>query len=199
MLRVLRSVAQDYSELAVQVSDWDAPGLGEWSVRELVGHTLGGLARIEQYRSVPVDASAHVIESAAEYYRISFALPGVHEQVATRGREAGIALGADPVDHVADEIERILGSLSADPLPITIATLVGPMQTEAYLATRICELVVHGDDLCRATGLVWNPSEDASMVAMNCVFSLGSHELRASVLAAVLGRGDFPAPTNIFA
>ena len=76
---------------------WDKPGLGEWSIRELVAHVFGAMdgptVHAEQGR--PVAA-----ESAAGYYVQAMSSPRVHEEVAERARESAELLGDDSVEAV---------------------------------------------------------------------------------------------------
>ena len=46
---------------------WDRPGLGEWDVRALVGHTSRALVTVETYLARPAEAAD--IASATEYFR----------------------------------------------------------------------------------------------------------------------------------
>jgi hypothetical protein len=69
---------------------WDQPGLGEWDVRALVGHTSRSFLTVESYLDRP--ASTIEITSAVEYVRATRAM-AAGPAVAARGREAGAALG----------------------------------------------------------------------------------------------------------
>ena len=73
---------------------WDAPALGQWSVRSLVGHTSRALITVETY----VDRPRAIVEvgSARRYFEMIFAAGGDDDAVAQRGRDAGVALGSDP-------------------------------------------------------------------------------------------------------
>ena len=74
---------------------WHGPGLGEWGMRALVGHTSRALLTVEQSLDTPVERAD--IDSAEDYYetvaRAKIADAGM---VLRRGVEAGEALGADP-------------------------------------------------------------------------------------------------------
>jgi uncharacterized protein (TIGR03083 family) len=128
---------------------WDEPGLGEWDIRALVGHTSRSLLTVEEYLARP--AAAVEIASSADYYR---AVRGMTAgpAVAQRGRDAGAALGDAPAAAVAEIAARVLPFVAActgDELPTTIA---GGMRLADYLPTRTFELVVHTCDLARALG-----------------------------------------------
>src|SRR5204863_1144842 len=82
---------------------WDRPGLGEWDVRALVGHTSRALLTVETYLARP--AAAVDVASAPDYYRATRAV-AADPAVAARGRDAGIALGSDPAATVAEIAAR---------------------------------------------------------------------------------------------
>ncbi len=128
---------------------WDRPGLGEWDVRALVGHTSRALLTVETYLGRP--ATAAEITSAAEYYRATRVIAGGPE-VAERGREAGAALGAEPADAVAVIAARVLPLVAAEDGSALVTTVAGGMRLADYLPTRTFELVVHTADLAAALG-----------------------------------------------
>jgi uncharacterized protein (TIGR03083 family) len=156
--------------MAASVGDrWEAPGLGEWTVRDLVGHTSRSLLTVEEYLARP--AASVEIASAAAYYRaIRHATAG--PAVAQRGRDAGAALGADPVAAVAELVARVLpllGSLDGDELVTTIA---GGMRLADYLPTRTFELAVHTADLAAALGVAPSMPPTAAAQALAVVADL---------------------------
>lgn len=130
----------------IPADDWEQPGLGEWDVRALVGHTSRSLITVDTYLDQP--AERVVIESPEDYYlhiESLSRLPGVAE----RGRVAGGALGDDPAAAVTDLCERVLARIPVDD-PV-IETIAGGMRLSDYLPTRTFELVVHGHDIVAAT------------------------------------------------
>lgn len=128
---------------------WSEPGLGEWDVRALVGHTAEALLTVEKYAARP--ATEVAADSPAAYFRAAL----VHAdgpEVVEEGRQAGAALGPDPVAAVAgiaERVRRLLGTLSPDDL---VTTYVGGMRLGDYLPTRTFELAVHTADLAAALG-----------------------------------------------
>ena len=129
---------------------WAEPGLGEWDVRSLVGHTSRALLTVETYLGRPAEVVE--VESAVGYYAATRALaagPGV----ADRGREAGEALGADPAKAVAAISARVLPVVTACDGTEVVTTIAGGMRLADYLPTRTFELVVHTADLAAAIGV----------------------------------------------
>ena len=80
--------------------------MGQWSVRALVGHTSRALITVENYVARP--KAVVEVGSARRYFEIIFAAGGDDDAVAQRGRDAGVALGADPAGAVDDIADRVL-------------------------------------------------------------------------------------------
>src|SRR5664279_6315178 len=91
------SAAGFFAELVETIPStaWDGPGLGEWDLRSLVGHTGRSLSTVTTYLAKP--AEAVVVQSTTAYYRWVVQQVGADPaSVTERGRQAGIALGEDP-------------------------------------------------------------------------------------------------------
>ncbi len=129
---------------------WENTGLGEWDIRSLVGHTTRSYLTIEEYLGKPA-AAVEAVDPVTYYRAIRkfYDMPGVAE----RGREAGRALGADPVvavQQVAERVEALVRTKDGSEL---LTSLGGAMRLVDYLPTRTFELVVHTADLSRALGV----------------------------------------------
>lgn len=176
---------------ALGAEQWESPGLGEWTVRELVGHTLRAFSTVDRFLDTPLDAVAAA--DAAEYYRIALGgMPDVHAQVAERGREAGAALGNDPAAAAVEQVSATLGRLDATSGDEIGQTAVGGMFLRDYLETRLVELVVHHSDLCHAIGLPPGDLGAAGVRATATVLASASAADRDLVLRAALGRAELP-------
>ena len=72
------------------------PGLGEWDVRALVGHTSRSLITVSTYLRTP--AEREDVTSAADYYaRVrEYSANAGAADIVERGRQAGRDLGDDP-------------------------------------------------------------------------------------------------------
>ena len=128
---------------------WEQPGLGEWDVRALVGHTSRSFLTVESYLARPADAVE--VGSPADYYAATRAV-AASPAVAERGRDAGAALGAEPAVSVHEIAARVLAEVGTCDGTELVTTIVGGMRLADYLPTRTFELVVHGLDLARALG-----------------------------------------------
>jgi uncharacterized protein (TIGR03083 family) len=166
--------AEAYAGLvaAIQPDQWTAPGLGEWDLRALVGHTSRSLITVETYLGLPADRE--VLASPAAYLAAVAAVDPA--SVVDRGRAAGEALGDDPVGFVRGLIDRVLPLVAGEDDPL-ITTILGGMRLRQYLPTRNFELVVHSLDIARAAGL---PAPDYSVGLLTEVLEL-------TAAAAVLG------------
>jgi len=171
---------------------WDGPGLGEWDLRSLVGHTGRSLITVTTYLTRPTDVVD--VASAVEYYRWTVQQIGADPAgVAERGRQAGIALGEDPAAAVRllrDDAVTAIRQVDGDPI---IETIAGGMHVSAYLPTRIFELTVHTLDIAAALGrAVTAPAEplgDALDLAAKLALLKGDGE---ELLLGLTGRRPLP-------
>src|SRR2546422_11632139 len=90
-------------------TQWEQPGLGVWTVRELVGHTSRALLTVELYLAKP--AAQREIMRPLDYFLRAQAGLTDPASVAARGREAGAALGPDPIAAVRDIAARRLAQV----------------------------------------------------------------------------------------
>jgi uncharacterized protein (TIGR03083 family) len=146
--------AQAFAELVRRIPDdrWSGPGLGEWDLRSLVGHTSRSLITVETYLHQP--AEVEELPTAAAYY---VAVAGIDpESVVDRGVAAGRALGENPADVVEALARRIRALVEAAGNPL-INTAAGGMRLQNYLPTRSFELVVHSLDIAAAVSEIEGP------------------------------------------
>jgi uncharacterized protein (TIGR03083 family) len=174
---------------------WDRPGLGEWDVRALVGHTSRSLLTVETYLARP--APAVDIACAADYVRATRAA-AADPAVAARGRDAGIALGADPAAAVAEIAARVLPLVDTRDDTEVVTTIVGGMRLGDYLPTRTFELAVHTADLAIALGAPLDVPATAAAQALQVVADLAVADgLAGPLLLAATGRPSPPAGFSV--
>ncbi len=173
---------------------WNEPGLGDWDVRALVGHTSRSFLTVETY----VDRPAQVVDvaSAADYFRATTAA-AADAAVAARGREAGTALGADPAAAVTQIAARVLELVDTKDGTELVTTIVGGMRLADYLPTRTFELAVHTADLATALGVSADDvPATAAAQALRIVSDLAvAGDLAGTLLLAATGR---PGPPSGF-
>lgn len=171
---------------------WDGPGLGEWTVRDLVGHTSRALLTVETYLDQPITAVE--VSSPVDYFRLVLAGAGSPAAVAQRGRDAGAALGADPAGAVESIATRVLARIDATGEDALVATPVGGMRLGDYLPTRTFELTVHSCDLAAALGQSVDVPEAAAVDSLTLLGGLATRAGQAGpLLLAATGRGALPS------
>src|SRR3954452_18875126 len=127
-----------FADVVGEVGDrWDRPGLGEWDVRALVGHTSRALLTVEAYLKVPAERAD--VGSTADYYLATRAI-AAGPDVAQRGRDAGAALGDDPAAAVTEIAARVPRLLDATDGTELVTTVAGGVRLADYLPTRTFEL-----------------------------------------------------------
>jgi uncharacterized protein (TIGR03083 family) len=147
--------ARSYVDLVASLpSPLSGPGLGEWDLRALVGHTARSLTTVSEYLRKP--APTVEVETAADYVA-GLAVAAADPGVTRRGFEAGEALGDDPAAAVRLLLDAATDDLAgADPDQV-VTTYAGGMRLRDYLPTRSFELVVHGLDIATAVPVRWTP------------------------------------------
>jgi uncharacterized protein (TIGR03083 family) len=183
--------AEWFVRTAALVGDrWDRPGLGEWDVRALVGHTSRSLVTVETYLARPAPAAE--MASAADYFRATRAA-AAGPAVAARGRDAGTALGADPAAAVAEIAERVLALVDSQDGSELVTTIAGGMRLGDYLPTRTFELVVHTADLATALGVPADVPATSAAQALHIITGLAVADgLAGPLLLAATGRPGLP-------
>lgn len=171
---------------------WDGPGLGEWDLRSLVGHTSRALSTVITY--LPRPAAAEQVPSTAAYFQLALGSGGTDPAAVTdRGRAAGVALGPEPAAAVNVLVAETIATLDAEPGDPVIQTIAGGIRLSNYLPTRTFELTVHTLDIAAATGLPVTPPpqalRDALRIAVELVDLRGD---AVSVLRALTGRQPLP-------
>ena len=137
----------------VPADAWDKPALGVWSVRDLVGHASRAMTTVERYATVGPEGAAI----------------GTSDDIAERGRQAGRALGADPVAAIRDLAARVGALVNTLPDDHPMATPAGPVLLIDYLPTRVAELTVHGMDLADTIGAGVSPPDACLRVTLHAL------------------------------
>ena len=95
----------------VEPHQWELPGLGVWTVRELTAHTLRAFTTIERYLAAEPRVDRLIVD-AADTTASALADPNVHTGVAERGRTAGAQL-TDPVGESEATAQRVLALVAS--------------------------------------------------------------------------------------
>jgi uncharacterized protein (TIGR03083 family) len=187
------SAAKAVGEVIAQIPHhrWDGPGLGEWTLRELVGHTSRSLVTVIDYLARPV--VEEVVSSPSAYFTSISASSFDAAAVTERGRQAGRDLGEDPGSRfnvLVDQAVRVAEETDPD---LVVHTIVGGMAVAAYLPTRTFELCVHGLDIATATGVPLNlPAPAVEEACALAAMTAAQRGLGPSLLLAMTGRRGLP-------
>jgi len=176
---------------------WDRPGLGEWSVRDLVGHAVSSALR-----QVPVvlgtPGTTVEVASPEGYWAYARSVPAEVVEAARvvaseDARKTGAELGGEPAVAVTEFARRATEALSAVGDADVVAAPVGGMRVREWIPTRTFELVVHGLDVAAAAGV---PAEFAAEVV--AVTTMQAARVAATgpdstlLLRALTGRETLP-------
>ncbi len=182
---------------AIRPDQWEQPGLGEWTVRELVAHTGRAFATVTEYLvdGPEADALGVDLDDVVEYYRSALADPAIHAAVADRGRQAAAALPADPagvVTALEEAAQAALEAIDAASDDAVCRSIAGVLWLPDYLDSRLVELVLHTLDICAATGQPLQPPGGPAQRVLDILSALVPATDRGAVLLALTGRRPLP-------
>ncbi|MET0419753.1 MAG: maleylpyruvate isomerase N-terminal domain-containing protein [Actinoplanes sp.] len=220
--RTFRTAAVSFVDLVSRLpaDRWDEPGLGDWTLRELVGHTassalrqiptvLTAPAEVPAVRSAaPTDAPAErpaapSITSPEGYFAYARKVPAdlyaTAQQASTRdARETARILGDDPATTVGELAARATQALAAATDDDVVATPAGAMRVRDWIPTRTFELVVHGLDVAAAAGVTAGFTDEAvaesAQLAARLAVAVGDGP---AVLQALTGRAQLPESFSV--
>lgn len=178
------SAASTFAELIrrVPTDRWAGPGLGEWSLQDLVGHTVSSaLRQVPDVLATAGQAVARTTGSALPeggadspeaYWALRFSVPAevLTAAVAASSVDArrtgkslfataataapGTAPTAGNAAGVVDDwVRQATAALASVADDDVVQTRVGGMRVDVWLPTRTFELVVHGLDVAAAAGM----------------------------------------------
>ena len=179
---------------------WDLPALGEWSVRDLVGHTARAMLTVPQFASRDASEQPATVDipTSAAYYQRAFVGEGTNERIAERGRQTAESLGPDLPSAVAQLSAEVAALIDTLPDDFVFATLIGGIKLVDYLPTRTLELVVHTLDLQAATGVAGSPPHDAMLSTLRLLADLAADTPHAGRLALLAtGRDAWSGPFSV--
>ena len=118
---------------------------------------------------------------------------GTPDEIAERGRQAGRALGDDPVSALRTLADRVLALVEGLPDDHPMHTPTGVRPLSQYLPTRVAELTIHTVDLARALGTEADPPPECVRVTL---YALADYAIRqgagVDVAFALTGREPLP-------
>ena len=187
-----------FVETVTHIDDeaWSQPALGEWTVRDLVGHTNRAFVTVEAYLDKPAEAAE--MTRPVEYYIRAAASLGDPAVVAARGREAGKALGANPSATVQAIAHRVLARADREADDALLTTPVGGIRLIDYLPSRVLELTVHTADIVAAVKLDSEAPPSATSVSLHLMADLAVERgCATALLRSLTGRHPLPSALNV--
>ena len=166
---------------------WESPGLGDWSVRELVAHGNRAHTTVAQYLLEPQEPQA----PGSSYFS--------DEAIAARAREAVAALGNDPVRAVEAAATTAIALIEQSSPERTISGPAGAMMLAQYLPSRTAELTVHGLDIALAVGAQLTAPATAVEASLAFVARLAARRNTGQqLLLAAVGRSPLPTGYSVY-
>jgi uncharacterized protein (TIGR03083 family) len=150
-----------------------SPGVGTWSVLELIAHANRAHVTVVEYVSQPVDPAT----VPADYF--------TEASIRRRALEAVAELGDDPAGVVGRWAQRASALVAEAPADTVVGMPAGRMRLDEYVPSRIAELVVHGIDLVHALGAA--PDVPVDALGATSAFLAGRAVQRGDGLQLVLG------------
>jgi hypothetical protein len=180
----------------IGATQWEQPGLGVWTVRDLVGHTSRALLTVEMYLAEL--ATQREVMRPVDYFLRAQAGLADPASVAARGRAAGVALGPDPPTAVRDIAARVLAQVKIASDEILVSTPVGGIRLIDSLPSRVFELAVHTLDIATALPVAVTLPATVAAVSLHLPADLAAQPGKAaSLLLAATGRHALPAGFSV--
>jgi hypothetical protein len=202
--RAFRAAAVSFVDLVSRLPQgrWDETALGEWTLRDLVGHTVSsGLRQVPGVLATPAGEVA--VETPEAYFGLARTVPAETYAAAVKAstvdaRETGEGLGDDPAAVIGDLVGQATQALAAAEDDAVVLTAGGGMRVRDWLPTRTFELVVHGMDVAAAAGVGAGFGADvtaeATLLAARMAVEIGEGPV---VLRALTGRGPLPEKFSV--
>jgi uncharacterized protein (TIGR03083 family) len=202
--RTFRASVVSFADLVSRLPGdrWESPALGDWNLRDLVGHTVSSaLRQVPAVLAAP--AAEMTVDTPQAYFALARSVPAERyaAAVAASGEDArtsGIALADDPAGVVGELAGRATQALAAAGDDDIVTTPGGGMRVRDWIPTRTLELVVHGMDVARAAGVeVAFPAEaieEATLLSARVAVKVGDGTV---LLRALTGRGTLPEKFSV--
>jgi hypothetical protein len=202
--RAFRSAAVSFADLIARVPTdrWDAPALGDWTLRDLIGHAASsGLRQVPTVLATPAEEIARA--SSEDYWLLARTvtpevLAAAKAASDEDARTAAEALGDNPAATIGDLVGQATQALGRAQDNDLVTTPAGGMRVRDWLPTRTFELVVHGLDIATATktDLFLTPEVFAEAAAQAArTAALEGHG--PTLLQALTGRTQLPQTFSI--
>ena len=179
----------------VDIDAWEDHALGQWTLRDLAGHTYRSISTVVGYSEKP--APQVDVESSTQWI-LNVRRNADPDRVAELGRSAGLEIMDNPQMMVRGFLNMARERVNELDEDFILATPQGGMRLIDYLQLRIMELVIHGGDFARALGVEATPPVAGTQVALQVLTGVAVAEGRGPGLAdALTGRDMLPPNFNL--
>ena len=171
----------------IKPTDWSRPGLGEWTVRDLVGHLSLNCRYVLDL--LDVDLTTEQRRGPFAFWNAALAGPKevLDRSIAQAAPPAAESLGDDPPSTFQAIVDAGIDLVARSPDGRLVRS--GGTNSLAlidYLPSRVVEFVAHGMELCLA---IDRSAADVPEEALRCTASwLSSYADPPSLVRALLGR-----------
>ncbi len=179
----------------VDIDAWEDHALGQWTLRDLAGHTYRSISTVVGYSEKP--APQVDVESSTQWI-LNVRQNGSADRVAELGRSAGLEIMDNPQMMVRGFLNMAKDRVNELDDDFILATPQGGMRLVDYLQLRTMELIIHGSDFARALGVEAAPPATGTQIALQVLSGVAVAEGRGPALAdALTGRTALPAGYNL--
>jgi uncharacterized protein (TIGR03083 family) len=202
--RNYRSAAIAFADLVSRIppAALDGPGLGEWTLRDLLGHTVSSaLRQVPPVLAAP--APTLLVPAPEAYFALARVAPAELVAAARKAstddaRATGAALGEDPAGVVSGYIGQATAALAGASDDDLVETPAGGMRVQDWLPTRTFELVVHASDAAVAAGLPIGFDHETLASTAALAARIGSALGQGlPVIRALTGRASLPTDFSV--
>jgi len=172
----------------VDPARWQDGATDRWTVRQLVAHTVRGMAVVSAYLDADTAPTGPELTDAADYFRAALSMDGVHEGIAARAADAADSAPDDLVAWADGVAVAMLARVAATDDDRVVVHFAGWMRFDTYLVTRVAELVLHTFDLQLICGLAVAAPERALAVVNPILLGLADRADPRALALALTGR-----------
>lgn len=173
LLDALASVAELLRDDEV-AGRWNDPSTVErYSVGGVAGHLCQACERLVDVLDAPAPDGEPLLDLSAWFGQNRVASDAdLDESIATWLRETGEAKAqvgaaalADTLNSLTTTIAERLAVERVERTVVSVRTPTRPIPLVDYVASRVVEVVIHGDDVAHAAGVAWEPPPGAAALA----------------------------------
>jgi uncharacterized protein (TIGR03083 family) len=170
----------------VAAGDWERPGIGEWSVRELVAHANRAQTTVVDY----IEHPQAPVAPGSDYFSDA--------SISARAKQAVVDLADDPAAAVRAAADAAVGLVGRSGPETPVGMPMATITLAQYLPSRTAELVIHALDVGRAVGQELEVPASALQECLRFVAQRAGQKAGLDVVLALTGRGSLPDGFSIY-